>query len=187
MGSGPNTQPPPAMQLLLFLPNSEGALMSCCPPLSMVPDSDQRLAGLSFFPIYNCFPEKVAPETDWAGCGVLCHAKTSADTGTPHRHRERVGKAHPTGKWLECVLSTRAGVGYKKGSLASGGLLITADFPQTETDQTLKARTEAWLPRWSQLGLYREFISRGGSGGRKPSGPAGRRVVKRPQSSVGWE
>lgn len=76
---------------------------------------------------------------------------TSADTRTPRGHRERVGKAHQTGKWLECVLSTRASVGYKKGSLASGGLLVTADVPQTETHQALKARTKTWLPRWPHV------------------------------------
>lgn len=183
--SGPKTQPPPGMQLLLFLPNSEGALRSCGPPRSMVPDSDQRLAGPSFFPTYNYLPEKVAP-----GPGVEgCVARRLPLTQGPLTATERVlGKLirRASGR---SVCETQGLVLVTKRDLWHvGGCWPLQTFLQTETDQALRARTETWLPRWSHArtlqGNYRPVRQ----SGREPSRPAGRRrVVRRPQSSVGWE
>lgn len=50
------------------------------------------------------FPEKVTPETDWDGSGVLRCVKAPLTHGRPCSHFKCVGKAHQTDKWLEHVL-----------------------------------------------------------------------------------
>lgn len=107
------------------------------------------MAGVS---VYNYLPEKVHAGAAWGLVwSVRSRDRPLLTPGPTCGVSGHAGETHQTDKWLERMLRTGLVLVKKKGDLWQvGGLLATAEFPQTQRlKRTLKTKAKTWLSRWS--------------------------------------